>query len=652
MSHAIVCIAPFQELGDLFAEVCRELHKDIPVEIGDLGEGARQALAFEEQGIDVIISRGGTTIAIKETVVDVPVVDIHVSGFDIIRALYLARQETERIAVVGFEPFTYEPDDLGKMLGLQLSVVPLKKEWYTQHDHIEENLQNLQQQGFCYVVGDHISVKIARQLGMTGFLIRSGKEALLQAILEAERVAAVRRQEIEKAKRARTIIDFAYEGILSVDRNGIIDIFNPQAEKILGRKAYKMIGRPLSEALPTLDLSQTLRTGHQEREKIVSIDNEDIMANIIPITVAHEVVRIVATFQHVSQIQRAEQRIRNELYLKGHTADNTFDDIVGSSPALEQVKEQARNYAQIDLPILMYGETGTGKELFAQAIHNAGARHRKPFVAFNCAALPESLLESELFGYVEGAFTGARKKGRSGLFEQAHGGTLFLDEIGEVPQSIQTRLLRVLQERKIRRLGDDRVTPVDVRIIAATNKRLAQSVDEKTFREDLYYRINVLNITLPPLRERREDISLLIDFFLKKGSQRLNKLIEGVSHNGINVLMQYDWPGNVRQLENVVERLIVSSRKRYIMTGLVNEIMQSLRGYAMHGEQPSSAEPHTIPTNELRIPLDAGLADIESLVIQQVLQAEHGNKGAAAKRLRISRTTLWRKLKTSRNNFQ
>ena len=645
MTFFIGCVAPYQELGDLVAQVCRELGKEIMITIGDLGEGARQALELKEQGIDVMISRGGTAIAIKENVTDLPVVDIQVSGFDIIRTLHKAKQKTKKIAVVGFEPFTYEPDDLGEILGVDLKIVPLKKAWHDQPQYIEEQLKKLREHQYHCVVGDNISVKLAEESGMRGFLIKSGKEAIIQAILEAEHVAQVRRREIEKAKHTKSIIELAHEGIISINDRGIIDIFNPKAEEILGKKAYKVIGQHVQEVFPAMNLLSTLKDGHQQLENMLTVEKTNILANIIPITINDEVVRVVLTFQKISHIQRMEQHIREKLYLKGYTAENTFEDIVGQSRAMTKVKEEARDYAQIDLPVLIYGETGTGKELFAQAIHNASARRHKPFVAFNCAALPESLLESELFGYVSGAFTGATKQGRAGLFEQAHGGTIFLDEIGGIPNEIQIRLLRVLQEKKIRRLGDDKITPVDVRIIVATNKNLAQLVAKKEFREDLYYRINVLNLNLPALTERKGDIPILVAFFIKKHRQKLNKLVEGVSQQGMVILTDYNWPGNVRQLENVVERLMVRTKERYIMTGLVNEIVQSLHGDASRAEQQTLIKQPDVPGNEFSIPLNTSLADIEKIIIRRVVQEEQGNKAAAAERLKIGRTTLWRKLK-------
>jgi len=636
--YSIAFIAPYKKLGELFSEVCREINKDIPVVIGDLEEGARKAVELEEQGVEVLISRGGTAIAIKEKVTNLPVVEVQVSGYDLIRVLHQTRQETDRVAVVGFSPFTYGIEDLGDIMGLNLKVITLKEDWHDQTHCIEKKLIEIKEQNYHWVVGDNISVKIAKQLGMNALLIRSGKETLAQAILEAERVAQVRKQEIEKTKRIESIINFAYDGIISIDQKGVIDTFNPRAEDIFDKKAYKVIGKNIKEILPTMDILKVIHKGHEEKDKVWTIGDKKIVANVIPIKINNEIFRVIVTFHRISQIQKMEQRIREELYLKGHVAENTFEDIIGQSPAIAHAKEEAENYAQVDSPLLIYGETGTGKELFAQAIHNASPRKNNPFVAFNCAAIPENLLESELFGYVGGAFTGAKKEGKMGLFEQAHKGTIFLDEIGEISPDIQARLLRVLQERKVRRVGDDKLTPVDVRIIVSTNKDLYQLVEKKKFREDLYYRINVLNLNLPPVWERGRDVPLLVNFFIKKYRQRLKKAVGGISTEGIQILENYTWPGNVRQLENIVERLMVRTQEDYIRTSLVREIMNSLPGNKLGLNRDG------VFKSDMSIPLMGNLEGIERNIIKRVVQEEKGNKAAAAKRLGIGRTTLWRKL--------
>ena len=537
-------------MGELFSEICQEINKKIIIKIGDLEEGVRQAVELEKQGvIDVIISRGGTAIAIKKEILDIPVVEVQVSAFDLIRALHQARKETNKVAIVGFYPFTYGIKGLEEIMNLNIKILTLKENWYIRPFYIKEKLKEIEKQGYNWVVGDNISVETAESLGMNTVLVESGKEALMQSILEAERVAEVRKRELEKTKRIKSIIDFAYEGIITVDPKGVIDTFNPRAVKIFEREAYRIVGKNINEIFPEFNFPKIIKIGRKIEGKIWTVGDIKIVANIIPIKINNEIVRTVITFQKVSQVQKIEQKIREKLYLRGNIAENTFNDIVGQSNIIRKLKKEAKNYAQVDSPILIYGETGTGKELFAQAIHNYSPRKNKPFVAFNCAALPETLLESELFGYVRGAFTGAKKEGKVGLFEQAHEGTIFLDEIGEISQNIQARLLRVLQEHKVRRLGDDRVIPVNVRVITSTNKKLIKLVKEKKFRDDLYYRINVLNLIIPPLRERKEDTSLLVNFFIKKYGYKFKKVVEGISEEGMRILENYDWPGNIRQLE-------------------------------------------------------------------------------------------------------
>lgn len=352
-----------------------------------------------------------------------------------------------------------------------------------------------------------------------------------------------------------------------------------------------------------------------------------------------DIVGVVATCQEISRIQKMEQKIRKELYLKGHVAENTFDDIIGQSIIIKKSIEEARDYALVDSPLLIYGETGTGKELFAQAVHNASPRKNKPFVAFNCAAIPENLLESELFGYVEGAFSGANR-GKAGLFEQAHEGTIFLDEIGEISHNIQVRLLRVIQERKVRRIGDDRITPVDVRIIVATNKNLHKLVAENKFRKDLFYRINVLNLNLPPLRQRKDDIIDLVNFFINKYQYKINREISGIADEGMELLKNYDWPGNIRQLENVIERLIIRAKDSFIKTSLIKETITSLKGDINYYKEKGTE----VDSNSIIVPLNINLEEMERFIIEKVIADEKGNKTAAAKRLGIGRSTLWRKL--------
>jgi transcriptional regulator with PAS, ATPase and Fis domain len=333
------------------------------------------------------------------------------------------------------------------------------------------------------------------------------------------------------------------------------------------------------------------------------------------------------TLHAASQIQAAETRIRIGAHRRGLRAKHVFADIVGASPAWCALLDQARHYAARDANLLLHGETGTGKEIQAQSVHNHGPRREGPFVSINTASIPASLLESELFGYAEGAFTGARKGGKPGLFELAHGGTLFLDEIGELAPDIQSRLLRVLQEREIMRIGDDKIVPVDVRIICATHRDLFEQVRQGRFREDLYYRIHVLSLSLPPLRQRAEDIGPLCAHFLPQLAAA--GTAPRLTPEALALLRAYAWPGNVRQLHNVAE----------ILTYLDEPSIDTRHVAKALGQQAGA----TVADTRLCIPDDGTLKEMEGHIIRGLL-ARHG-PDEVCRRLGVSRVTLWRKLK-------
>jgi transcriptional regulator with PAS, ATPase and Fis domain len=332
-------------------------------------------------------------------------------------------------------------------------------------------------------------------------------------------------------------------------------------------------------------------------------------------------------------LQEVEGRVRSTLHRKGLKAKYTFADCLGESTAIQDAIEQARRFSQTEANLLIYGETGTGKEIFAQSMHNASRRSNGPFVAVNCAALPENLLESEFFGYVTGAFTGASRTGKVGLFELAHRGTIFLDEVSEIPLPFQGRLLRILQEREVMRLGDDRIIPVDVRIMVATNKDLKKMAGSGAFRQDLLYRLDVLSLGLPPLRDRHEDIPLLARSFLQRLGEFSSESEKFLARDAEELLNRYEWPGNVRELRNICERLVALSAASRI----TKEEMQLALG--LRSLLPAKEFPNF--TNEI-----PKMRNMQRELVTQALKQTHGNKRQAALRLGISRATLWRKLRS------
>lgn len=618
----IAIITPFPGMEELAREVIRDAQAEWPDGIetvtGDLAAGVAAAREAVRRGAEVIVSRGGTASMIAREI-EAPVVEIQVTAFDILRALKQAGPAS-RVGIAGFRNVIYGCEEFGEIWGLPLQEIMMETEAGAR-DKIVEAVKT----GVRVVIGDAVSVRLAVELGLDGYLIQSGKAAIYQAIKQAELVANVRRKEQERSELLRTIINSSTDGILAVNREERITIFNPMAEEVFHTPAAQALGKKVADVIPNTRLPDILDSGTAEIGEIQHIGNKIIATKRVPIKLQGKSIGAIATFQDVTQLQRFEQTVRQKLYAKGLVAKVTLDQVVGDSELMRQMKHRAIQYAATDSTILITGESGTGKEMLAQSVHNLGSRQHGPFVAVNCAALPENLLESELFGYVEGAFTGAKRGGRAGLFELAHGGTIFLDEVGEMPQALQARLLRVLQEKEVMRLGGDRVIPVDVRVIAATNQDLTGMIRERTFRSDLYYRLDILRLHVPPLRERIQDLPLLCSSLLIKFAP-LNPKIQGISPAAIESLKLYPWHGNVRELANILERTVLLAKGPLIRETDIDLLHPATGGSA---DLQSSDR----------------LDEQEMTLIQRVLAEENYNYSRAAVRLGINRSTLWRKLR-------
>lgn len=361
------------------------------------------------------------------------------------------------------------------------------------------------------------------------------------------------------------IINSTQDAISVVDEQGLGLLINPAYTRLTGLTAEDVLGKPA-----TVDIAvgesmhmQVLKTGKAVKGVSMRVGpkRREVIVNVAPITVEGKLMGAVAVIRDVSEIRKLSEELEGAKRLIRHLeAKYTFKDIIGESQEIREVIEQAQNAAQTPATVLLRGESGTGKELFAHAIHRASARQNEQFIRVNCAALAENLLESELFGYVEGAFTGARRGGKIGLFEEANGGTLFLDEIGSISLNLQVKLLRVLQEKELIRVGDNHPIPIDVRVIAATHVNLEEKIRRGEFREDLYYRLNVIPLVIPPLRQRRSDITLLGEHLLRRLNQDYGRNVERIGDEAIRILEHYTWPGNVRELENVLGRAIINMK--------------------------------------------------------------------------------------------
>jgi PAS domain S-box-containing protein len=454
--------------------------------------------------------------------------------------------------------------------------------------------------------------------------------------------------------------DSAYEGIVVVDKNAIIRMYNDAYCRFVGIKKDLMIGKHINEVVLDSGLPFVLKTGIPERNYIHVLQGQQIIVHRIPIRKHGEVCGAIGILiSGISEIYELIDRMQNFKGSPHSTKNNilcrklkqrektiTFDQIIGESMTIVNAKEIASRAAKTPATILITGESGVGKELFAKSIHYLSDYRDGPFISINCASIPENLLESELFGYVEGAFTGAQKYGKLGKFELAHKGTLLLDEIGDMSLHMQSKILRVLQEREVDRLGGTKTIPIDFRLIAATNRSLEKMVKEKTFREDLFYRLNVIWINIPCLRERKTDIPLLIVHFLQKICEKFRIPQKKIDEKAMVTMMNYSWPGNIRELVNVIEQLVTLVEGSCIyLNDLPSYLVQQKSG-EMNKEAEDSLNSRQLVTAHksiFQMAKEASLEREKILIIQSLIE-EGGNKTYVAKKLGISRATLYKKI--------
>jgi len=631
----ILFLATYPELAQFAREVCDG--DDVTIVIARMDEAVEQAWSAEKKGYQVIITRGVTTSKIRNSGIELPVVDVSIGGYDIARAYYQAKKIGGKVGIVDVEDVIFGVNTFEEIVEDEI----IKYTCSNELDDINKGVEYLKEHGVEIVIGKVAMANEARQQGMKSVVITSGYDAVRRAIAEARRVNTVRKQEKRKAEQLKAILNFTYDGIIALDETGKITAFNRVAEQLSGWKAENALGRFITEVIPKAHCHRLLDTAQPEIGEFLEIGSSKVVANRVPIMVDNRVEGVVSTFQQIDRLQKLESKVRRQLSERGLVAKYQFQDITGKSATLIQVINLAKEYSGVDSTILIYGQTGSGKEMFAHAVHNASKRRNEPFVAINCAALPESLLESELFGYVEGAFTGARKGGKAGMFEMAHGGTLFLDEVGEMSPMLQARLLRVIEQGEVMRLGDSSIVPVNVRLIAATHRDLRKMVESQEFREDLYYRLNVLSLKIPPLKDRDKDIVAIAYQFLGEFCSRRGKPPGKFTPEAEKILLNYSWPGNIRELRNAMERLGMRPWKGEIDFHDVSNALLLEEEEDVLGLSNESSISHNDADAGI---LDKRISSVEKHVIQNVLRECGGNKAEAARRLGISRTTLWRKL--------
>lgn len=617
--YHIVFLAPYSSSIPLIEQVflarpdCDELFYEIILD--------RYNNQLEHIHADAVIARGFTARTMKR--LNIPGVELSVSGYDVVQAIDRAVKgwPGTRIALIGAQNLLDGAETISSIFsGRDIRAYPILDE-----TRLEQTIRAAVADGAQTLVGGSSTCDLAHQYGLPCVLIESGWGSIDAAITSAASMLRAAQFERERAQTLNTILNSSFQGVLLTDHLGQVEMSNRYALERLGAGKGPLKGRLVTEFFPDLPYRTLLDQRQAVQAQLFSCGGQDYMLNCVSVG-GEEGPRCVITFQSVEKILREEGAIRARAHRQGFVAKHTFQDIRRTSSALEQTIRIAKEFSTAEANILIRGETGTGKELFAQSIHNTSPRRNGPFVAINCAALPDNILESELFGHVEGAFTGAMKGGKAGFFEIAHRGTLFLDEIGDISPKLQGQLLRVLQEHEIIRVGGDTVIPVDVRVITATNKDLSSEVQQGAFREDLFYRLDVLELELSPLRQRKQDIPRLLEYFLDLEREKHACVLTDISPDGMKLLTAYPWPGNIREVINFCERLCILCKHS---TAAPADIYMALPRLADHTSAPSP---------------DVIRSDARAR-LEQALLLHHGNRQATARYLGIHPTTLWRQMK-------
>jgi len=643
---ALVSISRLQTLCETVAPRYTDRARFYSVREG-YGAAVTALQSYVESGaVDVVLAAGSNGAYLRENL-DVPVVTVKVNGFDVLSAITRATTTwpDQPLGLVLHETVSRELDDLGQLLKIEL-----RQRAYRSADEVQAAVDTLAAQGCKVIIGPGMACDLAQQAGLEHvFLYSLG--AVEEAFERSVELARVSREKEAKRMRLNTIVAHMRDGVAAFDENGQLEAVNPAMFSLLDIDAERMATHGARQFELTRKLGPMLRElsegGVAIEERLAHIDGRAFIVSCVPINEHGMRSGVVVTVQDAQMAQRIDRSLRTTQRPRHLVAKHELAELVGNSPQIEKVRRLARTGASHDATVLLTGESGTGKELVAQGIHNASARRGNPFVAFNCAALPEGLIESELFGHDEGAFTGARRGGKAGLFEIAHTGTIFLDEIGEMPAALQSRLLRVLQEREVMRLGSGRPVPIDVRVIAATHRDLNALVEQGRFRADLYFRLNLLQVTLPALRERREDIRLLAQTLLSRNAAQYG-LDARASKPILEVLSplfdHYDWPGNVRELENLLARAAIyldNDIARHAQT--VHEVFPELQRLSTRAPRASKSDADEAATLSPISPI----TPVTRAAALAALQAAGGNRAAASRALGISRTTFWRLMKAT-----
>jgi len=635
MIAEIVVTSPNKEVTQIVEKIQNELNVYVSV-VETSFEAAvslvKGILSQDPDRVRVIVSGGATLKLLRQELPYSHMVSIHPTEYDIILALDQAKTFGKEIGLflAGSESLQVV-EKLGAVIGLHLRMYV-----YNNWQELEAQVLKARHDGIEVVlgVGEKISTFVRKE-GLLYISVLAGENTVRNALERAKEIIEAQVREKIKAGLMTAISAYAHEGIIVVSEENIVSVFNPVASRLFGLSEAEVVGRSLQDLSFYHCLGGIFEGLEKRLGYVYQALNATVLVNKFPLVDQQCPKGILVTLMDITKVPD-ENKSRRELSTKGLVAKYCFEDIIHVNSKMSSVIAKARKYANTDCTVLIRGESGTGKELLAQSVHNEhSVRCKGPFIAVNCASLDDNLFKSELFGYTEGSFTGASKGGKAGLFELANGGTLFLDEIGKMKLEHQDNLLRVLQEKEVRRIGSDRVIPVDVRVVAASNEELEVLISKGSFREDLYFRLNVLNIVIPPLRERREDIYNQIVFFLQKYSGKYAKSIYSLPQFVIKKLSNMDWPGNSRQLEHLLERCVVLADNEGDAPSIIMELLEEefIKTFIPVQSEGRIAE------DQISVVIST-LAEMNLEIVRRMSSRAKFSNSELAMRLGISRPTL------------
>lgn len=631
MKDKLMVVSPYKELGEMIKEISSSFSCE-PLIID--GENLDQDfitllndLLNNGYNPEVIIGRGVVTTYASKIFTSSSIVRIEPDFIDILYALKKARNYGKKVGIL-----IYMSEEIEENIDFLKNIFDfedIKIYIFKNINDIEDQIKIAKEEGVDSIIGaGTLGLKTALLHNIPATFIKTSKSCIINAMEQSISIIESSQRRREHLANVTSIINCMNEGLLATKKNEVL-LSNSKLDNIMHTSVREYYNKDIKKLNGNIG---DFINNKESNNEIIKIDNKNYLLEKLSNKVSFADNIII--FRNVSELQEKEVNVRRKLHANSFSAKYTFKDIIGNDPKMLQTIEKASIYANTDAEILIIGETGTGKELFAQSIHNHSTRKDNPFVAVNCGAIPEQLLESELFGYVEGAFSGAKKGGKVGLFELAHLGTIFLDEIDSLPIMLQGKLLRVIQEKTLRRIGSETETTIDVRILSATNKNISTLMQNNQFRSDLFHRLNTLTISIPNLKDRLDDIELLTNYFIKIYSQKYNKKILSLKQNDINMLKSHSWSGNVRELENLIHRYV-------ILYDQINE-NELTKDFVISSNDINSININ----NDDTISIKRGkLENMEHEIIISYLNDYKWNRNEVAEKLGISRSTLWRKLK-------